>query len=109
MTMVGDNEASQQTTDNKKCKSPTSTTSQTKIFLQKRTISSVIPQQKKRKSNYFSVTGNVGKKKNVEYLKEQKLKSDLKMKNKVPFKAPFKPTKATKSSKSADSEPSLVQ
>ena len=45
--MVGDNEASQQTTDNEKCKSPTSTTSQTKIFLQKRTISSVIPQQKK--------------------------------------------------------------
>jgi hypothetical protein len=74
VTMVGDNEASQQTTDSEKCKIPTSTTSQTNIFLQKRTISSVIPQQKKRKSNYFSVTGNLAKKKNVEYLKEQKLK-----------------------------------
>jgi hypothetical protein len=104
VTMVGDNETSQQTTDNEKGRSPTPTTSQTKIFLQKRTIPSVIPQQKKRKSNYFSVTGNVAKKTNVEYLKEQKLESDLKMKKKVTFKPPFKSTKAKKSSKSADSE-----
>lgn len=38
VTMIGENEASQQTTGNEKCKYLTSPTFQTKIFLQKRTI-----------------------------------------------------------------------
>lgn len=51
-------------------------------FLRKRSIISVVKTEKKR--NQFMLTGNLGKKKNINYLKQSK--------QKIKFKPPFKST-----------------
>jgi hypothetical protein len=61
-------------------------------FLENRSIVSV--ERPKKKRNYFTCTGYLGKKKNLDYLSQKE--SNAKTKKKAQFKPPFKSTKEVK-------------
>lgn len=65
-------------------------------FLENRSIVSVERTEKKR--NYFTCTGYLGKKKNLDYLSQKE--SNIKTKKKAQFKPPFKSTKEVDKQKS---------